>query len=47
MTAEVFRCGAEWLQRSLDGRLAEPARDVRRPRPGQAAAGGRSVAMPV
>ncbi|MGN5376533.1 hypothetical protein ACQ4WX_00095 [Streptomyces lasalocidi] len=44
MTAEVLRRGAEWLQRSLDGRPAEPARDVRRPRADQAAAGaGRCV----
>ncbi|MEW2294739.1 alpha/beta hydrolase [Streptomyces sp. NPDC006743] len=29
VAAEVFRFGAEWLQRALDGELAEPGRDVR------------------
>jgi pimeloyl-ACP methyl ester carboxylesterase len=29
VAAEVFRFGAEWLQRALDGHLAEPGRDVR------------------
>ncbi|MFE4024418.1 alpha/beta hydrolase [Streptomyces sp. NPDC059101] len=29
VAAEVFRFGAEWLERALDGELAEPGRDVR------------------
>lgn len=29
VAAEIFRFGAEWLQRALDGELAEPGRDVR------------------
>ncbi|GAA1223003.1 hypothetical protein GCM10009665_11570 [Kitasatospora nipponensis] len=29
VAAEVFRFGAEWLERALDGEFAEPGRDVR------------------
>ncbi|AUY49393.1 alpha/beta hydrolase [Streptomyces sp. CB01881] len=29
VAAEVFRFGAEWLERALDGELREPGRDVR------------------
>jgi dienelactone hydrolase len=30
VAAEVFRFGAEWLERALDGEFREPGRDVRR-----------------
>jgi hypothetical protein len=29
VAAEVFRFGAEWVERALNGELAEPGRDVR------------------
>jgi hypothetical protein len=29
VAAKIFRFGAKWLQRALDGHLAEPGRDMR------------------